>query len=610
LFHIEQYKFNSYVEYFIKVMDTYFRKVPPIPTNAYLQQELMEEVDTRIKVAEHCQFSSVINVLANDENDNVRSAARKSDFWILVGKFQDIMGFGKQERLKFARNEGQVNILVLLMNEDDLEVVKEILANPFITVEILAIFMRFLRERGGGKKDEQILEMAGDALQIKRARIIKIAAVKKAFRDLESSENIYAILHFIADEDMTVGKSIINILSEEKPNTLKKIVYSSLESSKFVSLLIQYMVIRELINLVLRRGDLKNVTISSIKVPDKSVRKGSFQSISSFFLQILLQKQKLIVKSSADDLTNFDNILLLCYCHIDISSEMRGLANSILTVDDIFNLANDVSTPRKVFNHVLSILEEHPDELVTERVRTAHLQETNRLKENLKELEISVEAYFDIIFQSLGYNQINEYKDAIKTIASAHKQIQRFKQVLAENVKTSEKQINDLFTSVAEILQDETHEIYFDTSGKIIKELDYILSLIHEILNLRDMGIETLRHGTPEDIETEIRMKGRTIWQSAISTYLGRVKDLTEMVKNKIIKIALDDEKLGTIKDDVAEVLHEIEAAHKNRINCQLTIPCVKCNRRGCAAERFLAESEFFISEILDNFSEEEISTP
>ncbi len=583
-------------------MDNYFRKVPPIPSNAYLQQEIMEDVETRIEVARHCQFSSIINVLANDENDTVREAARKSNFWILVGKFQDILGFGKQERLKFARNEGQVNILVLLMNEDDLEVEKEVLANPFITVEILAIFMRFLRERGGGKKDEQILQMANEALQVKRERIIKIAAVKKAFQDLEKSENVYSILHYIADEDRTVRKSIANILNEKDPDSLKKIIYSSLESSKFTSPLVQYIVITELIQLIHRRGDLKSVTISSIKIPQKSNRKGSFQSISSFFLQILLKKQKLIVQNSTENLTEFDNIILLCHCHVDHSSEMRGLASKILSVDDIFNLANDVSTPRKVFNEILSILEEHPDELVIERVKTAHLRETNRLKENLKELEISVEAYFDIIFQSLGYSQINEYKDAVKTIGSANKQIQRFKNDLVGSITSSEEQINTLFKEINTVLTDRAHDIYFDTSQKVIRELEYILSLIQEIFSLKDMGLETIRKGTPEDIESEIRMKGRIIWQSAISIFLGRIKDLAEMVRKKIIKIALEKENVQTITDDVNAAFEELEQAYKGRINCQLTIPCISCNRRGCAAERFLSECEFFISEILDNF--------
>jgi hypothetical protein len=284
---------------------------------------------------------------------------------------------------------------------------------------------------------------------------------------------------------------------------------------------------------------------------------------------------------------------------------MRGLASKILSIDDIFNLANDVSTPRKVFNEILSILEEHPDELVAERVKTAHLRETNRLKENLKELEISVEAYFDIIFQSLGYNQINEYKDAIKTIGSANKQIQRFKNILIENIKTSEDQINTLFDEINTVLKDKAHDIYFDTSSKVIRELDYILSLIQEIFSLKDMGLETLRKGTPEDIESEIRMKGRIIWQSAISTYLGRIKDLAEMVKKKIIKIAIETENIQSITEDVPLALEELETAYKGRINCQLTIPCVSCNRRGCAAERFLSESEFFISEILENFTEE-----
>ena len=122
----------SDLEYFMEIMKKYFRKTPPIPTNMYLSGEVLENPQLRIDIARHCHFPAVLNILANDENEKVRTAARESDYWMLVGKYQDILGFGKRERRAFARNEGRPNVFILLMFDEDAEVLTEALHNPTV----------------------------------------------------------------------------------------------------------------------------------------------------------------------------------------------------------------------------------------------------------------------------------------------------------------------------------------------------------------------------------------------------------------------------------------------------------------------------------------------
>ena len=85
-------QFKSYRDYYSQVMTRYFRRNPPIPTNYYLNGEAAESEDLKIKIAQHCYFPSILNILANDENEAVRRAARGTRFWKLAGRYQDILG--------------------------------------------------------------------------------------------------------------------------------------------------------------------------------------------------------------------------------------------------------------------------------------------------------------------------------------------------------------------------------------------------------------------------------------------------------------------------------------------------------------------------------------
>ena len=62
-------------------MERYFRKVPPIPTNIYLNQSEALKIEHRVKLAKICHFPSIINILYRDENAHVRKSIEKNDFW-------------------------------------------------------------------------------------------------------------------------------------------------------------------------------------------------------------------------------------------------------------------------------------------------------------------------------------------------------------------------------------------------------------------------------------------------------------------------------------------------------------------------------------------------
>jgi len=317
---------------------------------------------------------------------------------------------------------------------------------------------------------------------------------------------------------------------------------------------------------------------------------------------LLTTKRLSVVKNSVATVPDFTNIVLLTHCHTESDKQLRNLAAEIMPLEDILNLVNDVSTPRKVFKEVLSLLENHFDETVVERVHDTYLLETTRMRDSLKELELTVQAYFDIIFQSLGYNKINEYLNVVRSIKSTEKQMDRFPQLLSDELGSERDALEAMLTRVKKALRTRANVIYFDVGAEVTRELEAIFGIIDEVFRLKEMGLTSLRPGTPQDIESEIRARARVIWQSAISTYLGRIKDLSEMIQKKILKAAAQYAQKEELEAEMAAAGDELEASYKQKIQCTLPQNCRVCGKRGCASERFLQETHFFIKEYLDNF--------
>jgi len=586
-------------------MERYFRKIPPIPTNLYLNLTTALNEENRIKIASLCHFPSVINTLVRDKSYRVIEAALKNDFWVLVGELQDVLGFGKKERKEFARQEVFTIILVLLLFEDDLDVIGEVLRNASVSTQMLSTFIRLMEERGRGQKDQQILKEARKILGEKKQRILKASEIQKSRKKLLETTHQQILLHKLADDDKVIRKAVHNILTDMDPALLIDFVQQALNNNAKDKILPRFIILSELLQVVEKREDLRHIVVSVLEINRPLDPEFQNNSLSEYFIEVINRHRLRLLDQCQEDLTNFQHVLLLTNCHCDPADEIRTIAENILSIDDIFILVNDTSTPQEVFKAILDILSEHPLEEVHERVEATYHEESERLWTRLKELEQTINAYFDIIFQSLGFTQINEYNVSVKTLEQAEKTIDHLIPKLDESTKQKISAAKPVFAEIKKAVEMHIYEINANTSPAGLKDLYHIQDIIQQIFELKNIGKEGLRPGVMSDIDPAVLEKAVKIWQSALGQFLGRIKHLNEMIKIKFSILANEIEKHEIIQTDFIEIVETFESNHKKSIKCDLKIACVECAKRGCSSERFLAETQFFIDELLDNFIDE-----
>lgn len=599
-----KFTFQTEFEYFRFVMERYFRKIPPIPTNVYLNLGNAIDIKNRIKLATICHFPSIINTLARDKDYKVVEAALKNDFWLLIGELQDVLGFGKRERREFARQEVFRIILVLLMFEDDLDVIQEVLRNASVSTQMLAIFINLLDRRGKGQKDQQILKEAQDVLLAKKQRIIKAAEINKSRKHLSQSEYQLSLIQKLADDDKVIRRAVHNILIDLKPELLLEFIGLTTREGPKEENLSQFIILSELVQIIEKREDLRKMAATKILEAQPPDSRFPHMTIKEYFVELINKQRLALLDQCQEDLTDFQHILLLANCHCDFNEEIRSIAGNIISIDDIFALVNDISTPQHIFKTVLDILRDHPFESVQKKVESTYHDESERLWTRLKELEQTINAYFDIIFQSLGFTQINEYNVSIKSLEQAERTIEHLSPRLDETTRKKADQALPAFVDIKKAIEMQIYDINADTTPAKLKDLYHIQNIIRQIFDLKNIGKEGLRPGVLKDIDPELLTKAGKIWQSALGQFLGRIKHLNEMIKIKFSILAKEIEKHENIQGDFVEVVETFEDNHKKKIKCNLTIACNQCPKRGCASERFLTETEFFIDELLDNFIE------
>jgi hypothetical protein len=585
-------------------MERYFRKIPPIPTNVYLNLSNAVDDKNRIKLATICHFPSIINTLARDKDYKVAEAALKNDFWLLIGELQDVLGFGKRERREFARQEVFRIILVLLMFEDDIEVLLEVLRNASVSTQMLAIFINLLDRRGRGQKDQQILKEAQDVLLEKKQRIIKASEINKSRKHLSQSEYQLSLVQKLADDDKVIRRAVHNILVDIKPELMLEFIILSTREGPKEEILSQFIILSELVQIIEKREDLRKTAATKILEAQPPDSKFLNMTVREYFTELINRQRLTLLDQCQEDLTDFQHILLLANCHCDFNEEIRSIASNIISIEDIFTLVIDISTPQHIFKSVLDILRDHPVEEIQKRVETTYHDESERLWTRLKELEQTINAYFDIIFQSLGFTQINEYNVSIKSLEQAERTIEHLSPRLDESTRKRIDQALPAFVDIKKAIEMQIYDINADITPAKLKDLYHIQDIISQIFDLKNIGKEGLRPGVLKDIDPELLTKAEKIWQSALGQFLGRIKHLNEMIKIKFSILAKEVEKHENIQGDFVEVVETFEENHKKKIKCNLTIACNQCPKRGCASERFLTETEFFIDELLDNFIE------
>jgi hypothetical protein len=384
------------------------------------------------------------------------------------------------------------------------------------------------------------------------------------------------------------------------------VIDKAIEETTDSNQLKQFIFISEILTVVRKRKKLKHASISDLNLPTQKLQGMRYHSIADYFYQLLSRQKRMIIKSCVDDLINFDKIIVLTHGHCDTESEIRQLAASILSLKDLFVLVKDISTPQKIFKSILTIISEHPDEEVHRMVDQIYQDESKRLWNRLKELETMQQACFDVVFQSLGFTEINEYVGAFKSLEQSEKFLKKIWNKFSPSLQRKLKTSQPLFREVNKTFENAISTIEADVSKEKLMELTHVQNMIEQILELRNFDIEGLRRGAAENLDKNLLMKARRIWQSALGQYLGRIKSLNDMLKVKFKKLAPDiTDKTILLDKDFKEVFNDIEETHKNKVYCSLPHTCQVCISRGCAAERFLTEVHFVLQELLDNFVEE-----
>ena len=144
-----------------------------------------------------------------------------------------------------------------------------------------------------------------------------------------------------------------------------------------------------------------------------------------------------------------------------------------------------------------------------------------------------------------------------------------------------------------------------------LKELNYILELLKTVerFPMETMNNEQFSEAEDPVLYDEQYQKVETLWRTTIGQYLGRLKELEEMIRSKWLIPLLSNMPNRTKEiHELSMNLRKLEYDHKKSIDCDLTIVCRKCHNRSCASQKYLKQLELMIGKIISTLSENSTS--
>lgn len=534
---------------------------------------------------------------------STRMAIKNDPIWSRIGRFVHLVDFSEKERQKFATDQEPEKLAIFLLFEKDLDVLDRVFNNPSLPTKVLLDYINVIKERDIDREDDKILRLAQKILKRRSRRIVKARDILSLTKTELNSDSFLLITAYLADEDPQIQDAALNAIS----GASLELVAEALANDECVLRIregnhelsgIQVMaVLKKAVMHVLRVHDTRQLMEA-----DQTEASGHAKT-DLFPLLTDLKRRSLDV--CAEDPTDFFNLGILAYCHMDDKEELRTKAQGILSVEDILELAGDDSTSRTVATEILHHLEHHPDSKIQMMVQEMRLKEADRLNKRMKELEVSVNAYFDVVFQSLGYARINDQKEAVQVLRTALSFLQQYAGGLDQAEQSSAATVQNFVRRAIDHYESSINTLYKDTKKEMFTELEEIQGIVRHILDLKTFKFDEEGGSAKQVIDETILNKAVMIWRSSISQYLGRIKDLEEMLRIKWMRLVAENEpakKAEAFESELYEAFGEIEGHHKDDVDCKLKIPCRDCKRRGCASERFLLQVDFLISETTENF--------
>jgi hypothetical protein len=534
----------------------------------------------------------------------VRLAIQNDPYWSRIGRFVHILDFSEKERLKFASEAEIEKIAIFLLFEKDLDVLDRVFNNATLPTKVLLDYINIIKERDIDREDDKILRLALKIFKRRSRRIIKAHDILRLAKTEIREDPFIQLITYVCDEDPLIRDAALNAVSSVPLGLVASVLQSDRTVERIrtfhpaISGIAALDILHVAVKHILRIHDTHAVMESgqNEKVPPAGVD-----------LFGLLETRKLReLGRCVDDPTNLFNLGMLAFCHMDPKEEVQRKARDILAVEDILELAGDESTPRELSIEILRLLDRHPDEDVKARVQEIRLAEAERVNKRMKELEVSVNAYFDVVFQSLNYARINDQKEAVQILRGALSYVQQFSETVQQKDPGTVTVTQGFLRKAIEHYEGSINNLYMDTKHEMFTELEEIQGIVHHLLDLKNFKFEEESEQSPRDVDEAVLNKAVMIWRSSISQYLGRIKDLEEMLRLKWTRLVQEAEpvkKLEQIESELYEAFGEMENQHKDDVDCKLKIPCRECKRRGCASERFMLQVDFLISEINENFS-------
>ena len=591
-------------KYFIELINKYFKKLNDKQYDTELEKFTKLDNRGRIQYVKVCNYPEVLDKLYEVGDRDIKTAIKRTDYYTELGQFKDVLHFNKEERLQFAKHDSYKNLFSLLMFENDIDVINAAVYNPTISITELEHLYDVLKHRKTSKVDEVYLRIIDEAIPHKKRVMQKASRIEKNSQNLEDPEKLANTVAHLLDEDKEVIKFSLYALNKADIKIFRMVILDrallpdKTESENNLAIFKLEKVIESIFS-----GEFFKETSQidqDLSIPVNTFLGESFSQIERELEKIFKKRKFKILEYCEQDPSDLNSILCLVYMDLDADPEFVPRVNKIISLDDIFLLMDDDSTPRAFIKEGLQLLDQSPNEEVKKRVQEIYFKESERLWARLKEMEVSVNAYFDLIFQSISLPRIQEKKMINRRLTEA-------REIMTHMLSEDHNVTSDLrrylklaFEKTNSIIKNDLKKLYglYDSSTE--SELEEIQGLLQQISFMSDMdkGKEegfAVRPGEEERVSKKVL----AIWRSAISSYLGRVKELSEVLKVKYEGLTKKNS-VGVI--DFQRVISQagrLEETHKKQVKCKLPIHCKDCKKRGCSSERFLRETLLWVDELL-----------
>jgi len=597
-FHINHQSPNQMFSYLIK---KYFRVKPHVPADVYISAIKNKPYYIRQQLAKVSYIPEVVEALVNDVDPLVGETARQNEYWLLLGQFKSLLKLPKEEKFAFIEKDNFNNLLVFLIFETDPDVLEKIFLHPSISLQMLNTYYQFLMKRGFGPSDEIILERVKRVIEIKKNRIVKVSKILHFAKFNTSMEFFWEIAPYILDTDEMIRTALIENLSTLTSEQF--IRYFEIRQEFLTKLNLNnlnfWLIAQEFTRLLSSKGLTFTDVVSETGENDKTFSK---------IIDTLIQFKLMILHRCSDNLSLRENLLPLAYAHTDTHADIQRAAAEILDLDELIFLIREDSFPQALGREVFRILKRHPSAEVQKKLSEIFIIFGERTRKKLREMETSINAYFDIIFSSLGYPQISKLKQATHILKSARDLTDDFLNGDSQNGTISRREIDILYQRIEKFYQRKILEIHLQMNENYIKDLREIYDILLILLKIpekivKEEGYQPEIHGGEYQMQLQ---KTKLLWRATISQYLNRIQELNLILQKKWMTIIHKTVSSLDFNEELNSALAALEKQYKNQVNCHLTIACKVCEKRNCASERFLRQMEFLIGEMLDVLEIEE----